>query len=1000
MAGTDFSHLTNDELIKGIQALNLPDYIRSKAYGIDVRETLAQMTEMTIQLGVNMGLSPDDALKWARKLQESVSQSDFDSWVATLLDGGPSIFMNTLSELQTTYPNGAAGVALVRETDPAKIYVWNGSEWEDFGDYQGIEIKEGAVTSEKIADRSITPVKTTMYESKTTFNLANPSLILDNKKLSGLDTYSKLSEHIINDTNNLVVSPIQALPQVPYVFNGYGHFAFYDTNDNILAYKQNVSANKVVMSPVGTVKMAVQFSKTHPSFIEKEYIQIEQNYVLSDFKSHEQYFLNTDYLDEQSITPEKTSFFTSGKNLANPKNVLDNKKLRDVSSTYKTMDTIILDDLDGNLVVIGIPVKTGKSYVANTYGHFVFYKATGEALYRVTNVYPNEAHIAPSEADYLAIQVSKTHSSFSTIDKIQVEENSYLTEFEPFGMKLGEAYYDKGVSESEATPVKYSRLTRLPINANGERNFNTASFIQDNLTYFNGFQYAVWWSYDRRPIIAKRAFPDGEWETFDLSTVEGNPLSSPVADDGHNVIVVAVSEDGHVHVTGDHHGHYINYAVTTVPGDITSFKAGGRIVPDELTYPRFFKAKGGTLFLAYRKGSPLSGDMMLYKYEAGAWSLVQNPVINGSADEVNAYLAHIAVDNYGTIHVSGTWRNTSLANSAHHVYYARSTDNGVTWENSKGVNYTMPIRYNTIETPVVTALTGSGIVNQFGLEADDEGNPHVAYFKYDEDGNTNIYHLYNDGENWFDEKVTDFKKALDTSGNMWLGEMSRPSIFTYKNRVFILYRVNYDGKEGVIRLKEVTPGSSQRDIILFDFNLGLIDVTFDSQMLYREGKLSMLLTKNHTRAEISNLSNEYDNLPAFVYTIDLDYIDTFLNGIAKSPYVQTVSSATIPLENLKAGELIEKFYQGMPMVQDGETYMLRIRFAGNVPSGATLTVTMTDGVWSRGRLKVQGRVSQISDWQACESNQLVYPTAKLDMGAGGSAVAYGTAVIDLGKVVE
>ena len=138
MAGTDFSHLTTDELIKGIKALDLPDYIRSKAYGVDVRETLAQMTEMTIQLGVNMGLSPDDALKWARKLQESVSQSEFDSWVATLLDGGPSIFMNTLSELQTAYPNGASGVALVRETDPAKIYVWNGSAWEDFGDYSGL----------------------------------------------------------------------------------------------------------------------------------------------------------------------------------------------------------------------------------------------------------------------------------------------------------------------------------------------------------------------------------------------------------------------------------------------------------------------------------------------------------------------------------------------------------------------------------------------------------------------------------------------------------------------------------------------------------------------------------------------------------------------------------------------------------------------------------------------------------------------------------------------
>ena len=169
LAGTDFSHLTNDELIKGIQALKLPDYIRSKAYGVDVRETLAQMTEMTIQLGVNMGLSPDDALKWARKLQETVSQSEFDSWVATLLDGGPSIFMNTLNELKTTYPNGAAGVALVRETDPAKIYVWNGSAWEDFGDYQGIEIKDGTVTTTKLVAKAVTPIKTTFVDSDKNF---------------------------------------------------------------------------------------------------------------------------------------------------------------------------------------------------------------------------------------------------------------------------------------------------------------------------------------------------------------------------------------------------------------------------------------------------------------------------------------------------------------------------------------------------------------------------------------------------------------------------------------------------------------------------------------------------------------------------------------------------------------------------------------------------------------------------------------------------------------
>ena len=48
MAGTDFSHLTNDELINGIPKIKIPDYIRSKAYGVDVRETIAQSHEVLV----------------------------------------------------------------------------------------------------------------------------------------------------------------------------------------------------------------------------------------------------------------------------------------------------------------------------------------------------------------------------------------------------------------------------------------------------------------------------------------------------------------------------------------------------------------------------------------------------------------------------------------------------------------------------------------------------------------------------------------------------------------------------------------------------------------------------------------------------------------------------------------------------------------------------------------------------------------------------------------
>ena len=93
LAGTDFSHLTNDELIKGIQALNLPDYIRSKAYGVDVRETLAQMTEMLMQLAYNQGMDPQQAKEWASQLNNKivkgqVTMSDLTQEVKEALTGG------------------------------------------------------------------------------------------------------------------------------------------------------------------------------------------------------------------------------------------------------------------------------------------------------------------------------------------------------------------------------------------------------------------------------------------------------------------------------------------------------------------------------------------------------------------------------------------------------------------------------------------------------------------------------------------------------------------------------------------------------------------------------------------------------------------------------------------------------------------------------------------------------------------------------------------------
>ena len=93
MAEKDFSHLTNDELINGIQALKLPDYIRSKGHGVDVRETLAQMTEMLMQLAYNQGMDSQEAQNFVYRINNKIDKgnvtlNDLTQEVKLALTGG------------------------------------------------------------------------------------------------------------------------------------------------------------------------------------------------------------------------------------------------------------------------------------------------------------------------------------------------------------------------------------------------------------------------------------------------------------------------------------------------------------------------------------------------------------------------------------------------------------------------------------------------------------------------------------------------------------------------------------------------------------------------------------------------------------------------------------------------------------------------------------------------------------------------------------------------
>lgn len=117
-----------------------------------MREAIAQSTEMAIQLGINMGLSPEDALSWARKLQDvdtrlvqntiklnnRATYEYVDMVISNIVSGAPKGTFLTLLDLQNTHPNGAEGVFLVldNDSDASHVYFWNGKDWEDAGIYQ------------------------------------------------------------------------------------------------------------------------------------------------------------------------------------------------------------------------------------------------------------------------------------------------------------------------------------------------------------------------------------------------------------------------------------------------------------------------------------------------------------------------------------------------------------------------------------------------------------------------------------------------------------------------------------------------------------------------------------------------------------------------------------------------------------------------------------------------------------------------------------------------
>ncbi len=160
--------------------------IRTKMYGKDTREAMAQMGEKLVaemtDTGYN-GAETRDArgsfnTLGARensqdtKIALKADKSYVDAVISSVASGNPKGYYLSLNALQEALPNGDTGVYLVFDSsysDGAHKFMWKNSSWNDLGAYNAMEL----------ADSTVDPIKLTANNHTRYYPFASDSNFSD-----------------------------------------------------------------------------------------------------------------------------------------------------------------------------------------------------------------------------------------------------------------------------------------------------------------------------------------------------------------------------------------------------------------------------------------------------------------------------------------------------------------------------------------------------------------------------------------------------------------------------------------------------------------------------------------------------------------------------------------------------------------------------------------------------------------------------------------------------
>jgi rhamnogalacturonyl hydrolase YesR len=296
---------------------------------------------------------------------------------------------------------------------------------------------------------------------------------------------------------------------------------------------------------------------------------------------------------------------------------------------------------------------------------------------------------------------------------------------------------------------------------------NVVANLQHTIFTHLGVQYAGFYSGDATLVLARRQIGTDQWETRPTQ-YKGRVFNA------HNTVSIVVDGAGYLHVSWDHHAHKLNYARSIKPDSI---ELGPRMPmvgrkEDRVTYPSFVRLRNGDLLFFYRDGASGRGDLILNRYSlaANAWTRVQETLIDGERAR-NAYPS-FHYDNGGRLHLAWVWRATGDVSTNHDLAYARSDDEGRTWQSASGAPIQVPITAATADY-ALRIPRGSTLMNPPSLSSDPKGRPLIANYWAPAGTTIPQYHLVRyDGQAWSVQTVTNRTTPFSLAG----GGTKRPPI--------------------------------------------------------------------------------------------------------------------------------------------------------------------------------------------------------------------------------